>query len=185
MKKLSVILLLAAAFTLGLSAAPLIQLGGYASYNNDILTVDDDEDISFSSFTIGPEARVNLLMFSLDVPATVGFTSKGDFTASLMPSINLSASATSLIDLAVGIGIQMDVTKKDGDWYINGHDTDEFSNNILGLTPFYRLALTFNAGTISIGAALTMESSGTFDSMDWEPDWDQARGSVSVLWNFL
>lgn len=185
MKRILLTLLVIAVCISGIAASPLLQIGGYAAYNSNVLTIDKDEALSMNSFTIGPELRLNLFCLQLDVPATIGFTTKGNFTAGLLPSLNINASITDAVSIAIGMGLQMEVSKTDDGWYINGTDIDTFSNTIMGMTPFYRLGLTVNVKSISIGLSLSAQSKGSLESLDLTPDLDQIKGSVSVLFNFF
>ena len=70
-------------------------------------------------------------------------------------------------------------------WYINGYDMGQFEKAIYGASLDYRLALTFNLGSVSIGATAFFPMDGNFEKLSPMPKWEETRVSLSVLFNIV
>ena len=103
-KRVAVILLVICILPATLAAAtPFFQFGPLVSYNKTVVELDDEnawKDIN--NFSFGADVRLNPIKWlSIDIPATIGFGSKGSFSIALLPksmqiyqSILLTASAS-------------------------------------------------------------------------------------------
>lgn len=186
-KKLIVLLIVAAIAVSSAVATPLLQIGPTVAYNNGIVGIGDD-DLTIHSFTFGADIRLNLFNWvSIDVPATYGYANPGIHTIGLLPSLNLNIPAVSWLDIAVGVGLHMDFEYDQGskNWYINGYDMGLFEKAIYGASLDYRLALTFNLGSVSIGATAFFPMDGNFEKLSPMPKWEETRVSLSVLFNIV
>ena len=190
-KKLIVLLIVAAIAVSSAVATPLLQIGPMVAYNNGIININDDinnEELSIHSFTFGADIRLNLFNWvSIDVPATYGYANPGIHTIGLLPSLNLNIPAVSWLDIAVGVGLHMDFEydQDSKNWYINGYDMRQFEKAIYGASLDYRLALTFNLGSVSIGATAFFPMDGNFEKLSPMPKWEETRVSLSVLFNIV
>ncbi len=194
MKKKLIVLLAVLTLSAAAYATPLLQVGPMVSYNHSVVELSDqvtEGTLSINNFTFGADVRVNLFSWiSIDVPAGYGFASSdGEYigTFHLNPSLNLNIPAASFLDIALGVGCQMDFSHNGSfsTWWINGHRIDQFGNAMLGSTLNYRLALTFNLGFISIGASATVPMAGTFENFNMTPDFTETRVSLACLFNLL
>ena len=61
----------------------------------------------------------------------------------------------------------------------------DFENAIYGAALDYRLALTFNLGSVSMGAAAFFPMGGHFMDLDPMPKWEETRVSLSVLFKIV
>lgn len=188
-KKLIVLLIVAAIAVSSAVATPLLQIGPTVAYNNGIVGIGDD-NLTIHSFTFGADIRLNLFNWvSIDVPVTYGYANPGIHTIGLLPSLNLNIPAVSWLDIAIGVGLHMDFEARyandNWSWYINGYNMSDFKKAIYGAALDYRLALTFNLGSVSIGAAAFFPMGGHFMDLDPMPKWEETRVSLSVLFNIV
>lgn len=190
-KKLIVLLIVAAIAVSSAVATPLLQIGPMVAYNNGIINISNDAEkgeLSIHSFTFGADIRLNLFNWvSIDVPATYGYANPGIHTIGLLPSLNLNIPAVSWLDIAVGVGLHMDFEydQDSKNWYINGYDMERLEKAIYGASLDYRLALTFNLGSVSIGATAFFPMDGNFEKLSPMPKWEETRVSLSVLFNIV
>ena len=184
------LMMMAAVLILSAAAAfatPLLQIGPTVAYNNSVIDITE-EPLSIHSFTFGADLRLNLFNWiSIDVPMTYGYANPGVHTFGLLPSLNLNIPAAGFLDIAIGVGLHMDFEYEAGSqtWMINGYRMDQFASAIYGATLDYRLAVTFNIGPVSIGAAAFFPMEGNFENLIPMPKWSETRAAVSVLFNLV
>ena len=184
-RKIITMLLMAALSISALGATPWIQVGGIIDYGKSVSDEGFAEGFKdISNYGFGAEARINLFSWvSIDVPATFRF---GDgFTISTRPSINLNIPALSILDIAFGLGTNLDFSAEDDGWTMNGTPLSDGVDTLKNSSLFYRGAVTFNLSMLSIGIAAEVPMKGTFSSFDMTPSWDSTRLSASVLVNLL
>lgn len=182
MKKLTAVFVLLMAFSAALSATPVLQVGGTVFYDN-VPTNDSYKDIS--SYGFGAEGRVNLFDWvSFTLPVTIGFT-EDTMSLGTNPSLNLNIPAAQFLDIAFGVGTRINFMCDSDGWSVGGRDLEKFSDIFLGTGLFYRAAVTFNVGFLGIGLAANVPCEGTFDDLDFSPDWEATGISASVLFNFF
>lgn len=182
MKKISILIALVLLPAM-LMAAPIFQIGGLVSYNKAAVDISGEDFKDIDNFSFGADIRLNPIKFiSLDIPATIGF---GDdlFTVGVLPSLNANIPLGSFFDIAVGMGIQMDFQKRDGDWYYNSFKMSDFADAFPYSKLLYRAAATFNLSFLSIGAVVAVPTEGDFKNFDLKPHFDNARVSAVVLVN--
>ena len=182
MKKISILVALVLLPAM-LMAAPIFQIGGLVSYNKAAVDISGEDFKDIDNFSFGADIRLNPVKFlSLDIPATIGF---GDdlFTAGVLPSLNVNVPLGSFLDIAVGMGIQMDFQKRGDDWYYNDFKLSDFSEAFPYSKLLYRAGVTFNLGLLSIGATVAVPTEGNFKEFDLKPIFDEARASAVVLVN--
>ena len=183
---LALMLIPAAAF-----ATPLFQVGPLVAYNRSAIELGESTEglTDINNFSFGADVRLNIAnYFSLDVPATIGFGSKGAFTAAAIPTVNFNIPILGLVDIALGVGTQFDFQHIDGDWTMNGLPFDSASEAFEQSKLVYRAGVTVNLSILSIGLNATVPCTDPFTSDDiggiFTPVWESTRVSAVVLFNF-
>lgn len=173
---LSILLLL---FPFALHAAPL-QLGAGVYFESSPVVSGFDLCI----WGLKAEARFNALSdcLSIETPVALGFD-EDLVELSLRPALMLSLPFGSSMRIDAGIGTQMKVTlHTDGTWSVNN------LNYYTTGSAFSHMSLDYRAGVMfwlrddmSVRFSLRVPTEGTFSDPGWNPDWDRAEVSASLL----
>ncbi len=176
----------------GLAAAPFFQLGPLVSYNRTVVEMENTDDMwGINNFSFGADVRINPLKYlSIDIPATLGFGSKGSVSIAAIPTVNVNIPIGGILDIAVGAGTQFDFQYAGGDskiWTMNGLPMESAGDAFQHSKLVYRLGLTVNLGFLSVGANALLPGQAGFGDGDiggiFNPMWESTRFSVVALFN--
>lgn len=184
MKRISILLITLLIAVSTISAAPIFQIGGIASYHAPMKDISAKDALVPSNFGIGADMRISYGIISLDIPATYSL-GDGKNAFDIMPTVNVNIPISGVVDIAAGAGLGWNFTNKDGIWTMNG------SENFMGLDFFresklvYRLAFTVNIGHVSIGAAYLLPTKGNIKDINlaFDCDFSKAHLQLAVLYN--
>ena len=175
-----------------LTAAPLLQFGGLVSYNRTVVEfTEEEEPWNINNFSFGADLRINPVKnLSLDIPVTIGF-GKDAFSLAAIPTINANIPIAEIVDIAVGVGTQLDFTKAGDTWTLNGLPMDEAGGALAGSKLVYRAGLTVNLGILPLGIGINavVPGSSGFGEGDiggiFIPMWESTRISIVALLNLF
>ena len=193
-RKLLAALIVLAIIPATLSAAPFFQVGPLVSYNKTVTEMQEStgEDWgNINNFSFGADLRINPVKnLSLDIPVTIGF-GKDAFSLAAIPTINANIPIAEIVDIAVGVGTQLDFTKAGDTWTLNGLPMDEAGGALAGSKLVYRAGLTVNLGILPLGIGINavVPGSSGFGEGDiggiFIPMWESTRISIVALLNLF
>lgn len=196
-KRVAVILLVICILPATLAAAtPFFQFGPLVSYNKTVVELDDEsawKDIN--NFSFGADVRLNPIKWlSIDIPATIGFGSKGSFSIALLPTINANIpiyiTDSIGLDIALGVGTQFDFqyVGEAKEWTMNGHLLENAGDAFAESKLVYRAGVTVNLAILSVGLNAAVPCKGTFSASNagdiFNPMLESTRVSAVVLFGF-
>lgn len=191
MVKKILILLLVLMIPASLMATSLIQMGVIANYNAgravDLLKVGDGiQEILLNpeNYDFGAEVRINPVSFiSIAAPVTFGMGTGMEINTT--PSVNFNLPMSWLLDIAVGVGMNLSFTQSGNEWLINGEGMSSAVDVLLNSQLLYRAAITVNLAVFSVGISAMVPTEDTFSNFSFTPDWESTKVSVSALLNFF
>ena len=155
-----------------------------------MITIPDDWG-NINNFSFGADLRINPVKnLSLDIPVTIGF-GKDAFSLAAIPTINANIPIAEIVDIAVGVGTQLDFTKAGDTWTLNGLPMDEAGGALAGSKLVYRAGLTVNLGILPLGIGINavVPGSSGFGEGDiggiFIPMWESTRISIVALLNLF
>lgn len=189
MKKIIMVLLLFAVL-FPLAATPLFQIGGLVFFDKGVSEVEGSDFADIGNYLFGLDARFNPISFiSIDIPAVMRFSDDLNSYV-LSPSLNLNIDIAGYVDIAAGVGFEMDFTTRYYYNYYNGRYWQKYLNGyfdkaegFINSPLFYRAALTGNIGMVGIGAVCEVPIKGTFKDFSMSPDFKQSRFGLAVMLN--
>ena len=158
---------------------------------DDVEFTEEEEPWNINNFSFGADLRINPVKnLSLDIPVTIGF-GKDAFSLAAIPTINANIPIAEIVDIAVGVGTQLDFTKAGDTWTLNGLPMDEAGGALAGSKLVYRAGLTVNLGILPLGIGINavVPGSSGFGEGDiggiFIPMWESTRISIVALLNLF
>lgn len=165
--------------------ADVLQLGMNVGYKNSYGQIEDEGvEFKWDNFVFGPDIRLNLLCFGLDVSMDMGFPEDAVV-------LNTKAVGTiylkllDLVRISLGAGVGMPFMVEHGDWTVNGEPMDKFVDVLKDSNLIYRVGLGFTIEPVEIVANWDIPSEGPIGGGDLFPAVKASTFSVGVLFNLF